>query len=86
MDVVDIEEEGFEEYEIVEAKLKACLSEEIDSDASCWIVQMVMASMLITMSQARGMRKEKFFHAMNNTWDVLEEDQDEDEDIKQPLH
>ena len=79
MEVMDIEkEEGFEEYEIVEAKLKAFLSEEIDSDASCWIVQMVMASMLITVSQATDMSKEKFFHAMNNTWDVLEEDQDED--------
>ena len=86
MEVMDIEEEGFEEYEIVEAKLKAFLSEEIDSDASCWIVQMVMASMLITMSQARGMRKEKFFHAMNNTWDVLEEDQDQDEDTEHSLH
>ena len=39
---------------------------------------MVMASMLITVSQATDMPKEKFFHAMNNTWDVLEEDQDED--------
>lgn len=85
MEVMDIEE-GFEEYEIVEAKLKAFLSEEIDSDATCWIVQMVMATMLVAMSQERGMRKEKFFHAMNNTWDVLEEDEDEDEDIKQPLH
>ena len=85
MEVMDIEE-GSEEYEIVEAKLKAFLSEEIDSDATCWIVQMVMATMLVAMSQERGMRKEKFFHAMNNTWDVLEEDEDEDEDIKQPLH
>ena len=77
MEVMDIEkEEGFEEYEIVEAKLKAFLSEEIDSDASCWIVQMVMASMLITISQAMDMHKEKFFHAMNNTWDVLEEGED----------
>ena len=88
MKMLNMKEEDFEEYEIVEAKLQAFLAEEISSDATCWIMQMVMATMLVTMSQAMDMPKEKFFHAMSNTWDVLEEDEDEDEDedIKQPLH
>lgn len=73
---VEINDEDFEEYEVVEAKLQAFLSEEIDSDATCWIMQMVMATMLVTISQSRGMTKEKFFHAINNTWDVLEEGED----------
>lgn len=76
MKLTEVKEEDFEEYEAVEAKLQAFLSEEIDSDASCWIVQMVMATTLITVSQEMGMYKEKFFHAMNNTWDVLEEGED----------
>lgn len=66
-------EDKVEEYETVEEKFHAFLSEQLDETVDSWVVQMVMATTLISLSQQMDMPKEKFFSALTHTWFMLEE-------------